>query len=63
MSQEFASKTPAERLLSLMLLNDKVKDGYLITKRLETETTVIQIIHRVEGKRAEEHLSNHIFGE
>ena len=39
-------KTPAERLLSLILLNDRVKEEYVITKKRETKNTVIQISHR-----------------
>jgi hypothetical protein len=40
-----------------MLLNEKIQDSYLITKKLEEGKTVIHIIHRVEGKRSEEHVS------
>jgi hypothetical protein len=57
MSENLLSKTPAERLLSLMLLKEKIQDSYLITKKLEEGKTVIHIIHRVEGKRSEEHVS------
>lgn len=37
---------PAERLLSLILLNERVREGYVINKKRETEATVIQIIRR-----------------
>jgi len=56
-------KTPSERLLSLLLLNENVKDSYLVTKTLEDTTTVIQIIHRIEGKRKEEHVASLVHGQ
>jgi len=48
----------SERLLSLILLNDKIKDGYRVTKKLEEGKTVIQITYKVEGRRSEEYVSN-----
>ena len=56
-------KTPSERLLSLLLLNENIKDSYLVTKTLEDSTTVIQIIHRIEGKRKEEHVASLVHGQ
>lgn len=47
----------SERLLSLILLNEKVKDGYLVTKRLEDGKTVIKIIYKEEGKQSEKYVS------
>ena len=48
----------SERLLSLILLNEKIKDGYRVTKKLEEGKTVIQIIYKGEGKRSEEYTSS-----
>jgi len=56
-------KTPSERLLSLLLLNENVQDSYMVTKTLEDTTTVIQIIHRIEGKRKEEHVASLVHGQ
>jgi hypothetical protein len=56
-------KNPSERLLSLLLLNENIKDSYLVTKTLEDSTTVIQIIHRIEGKRKEEHVASLVHGQ
>ena len=48
--------SPSERLLSLILLNEKIKDAYLVTKKLEEGNTVIQLIHKGEDKRPEEYI-------
>jgi hypothetical protein len=58
MSENIVPNTAAERLLTLLLLNEKVKEGCVIHKILEEKNTVIKIIHRVEGKRVEEHVSS-----
>ena len=58
MSQTSTLPGTSERLLSLILLNEKIKDGYLVTKKLEDGKTIIQIIYKVEGKRSEEYVSN-----
>ena len=58
MSQTSTLHGTSERLLSLILLNEKIKDGYQVTKKLEASKTVIQIIYKVEGKRSEEHVSS-----
>jgi len=58
MSQISTLHGTSERLLSLILLNDKIKDGYQVTKKLEDGKTIIQIIYKVEGKRSEEYVSN-----
>ena len=48
---------PSERLLSLILLNEKIKDAYLVTKKLEEGNTVIQLIYKGEDKRSEKYIS------
>jgi len=48
----------SERLLSLILLNEKIRDGYQVTKKLEDGKTIIQIRYKVEGKRSEEYVSS-----
>ena len=58
MSQISTLHGTSERLLALILLNEKIKDGYRVTKKLEEGKTVIQIIYKVEGKRSEEYVSN-----
>jgi hypothetical protein len=58
MSQTSTLPGTSERLLSLILLNEKIKDGYLVTKKLEDGKTIIQIKYKVEGKRSEEYVSN-----
>jgi hypothetical protein len=58
MSENIVPNTAAERLLTLLLLNEKVKEECVIHKILEEKNTVLKIIHRVEGKRVEEHVSN-----
>jgi len=58
MSQISTLHSTSERLLSLILLNEKIKDGYQVTKKLEDGKTIIQIIYKVEGKRSEEYVSN-----
>ena len=58
MSQISTLHGTSERLLALILLNEKIKDGYLVTKKLEDGKTVIQIIYKPEGKRSEEYISN-----
>ena len=58
MSQTSTLPGTSERLLSLILLNEKIKDGYLVTKKLEDGKTIIQIIYKIEGKRSEEYVSN-----
>ena len=58
MSQTSTLPGTSERLLSLILLNEKIKDGYQVTKKLEDGKTIIQIIYKVEGKRSEEYVSN-----
>ena len=35
----------------------------MVTKTLEDTTTVIQIIHRIEGKRKEEHVASLVHGQ
>lgn len=58
MSQISTLHSTSERLLSLILLNEKIKDGYQVTKKLEDGKTIIQIKYKVEGKRSEEYVSN-----
>jgi len=58
MSQTSTLPGTSERLLSLILLNEKIKDGYLVTKKLEDGKTIIQIKYKVEGKPSEEYVSN-----
>ena len=58
MSQTSTLPGTSERLLWLILLNEKIKDGYLVTKKLEDGKTIIQIKYKVEGKRSEEYVSN-----
>ena len=58
MSQTSTLPGTSERLLSLILLNEKIKDGYLVTKKVEDGKTIIQIKYKVEGKRSEEYVSN-----
>ena len=58
MSQTSTLPGTSERLLSIILLNEKIKDGYLVTKKLEDGKTIIQIKYKVEGKRSEEYVSN-----
>ena len=48
----------SDRLLSLILLNEKIKDGYRVTKKLENDKTIIRVIYKVEGKRSEEYTSS-----
>ena len=48
----------SERLLSLILLNEKIKEGYRVTKKLEEGKTVIQLTCKAEGERSEEYTSS-----